>query len=796
VSRYKSFMEDALGQLQDGLELQAIRLVTDEDWLSCKSDFEELESCAEINPWNTWFHAHLSWRIGFSDAICWCIGLKKEGKLLAAAILREETMQRRWGKIKALRSFDWMALSLPPFIIRRGYETKACEFIVRAMPAIGLATNSDLFCFYEAPQSHCQPFVDQLFSRNKAYRIRTTSYNQLLAPALWTEHHNSKKQIRNKNRTERMIEEELGKKTEYVRFRGDVLAELKTNGLWQQFIELIDQSWQRRYQQDVNQQGASNDDQYLLQSAEEWSRRGWLDFSATLYDGRIAAALFSASFEGRVWFGITMYDQNLEKFSVGSLNLTNTLLNSIERKDKMIEFGGEAIEWKRRWSTHEDPLYQIDVFLSGVKSAVWGAYQRYIKRNRIDSMFYLHKVQSKKEFEQFQSMSEEQRQKLEPKRNEPKPIITPLTTEEDWLAIKDKLEDLERRCTPNPWALWESQFCLWKHFFKEQRCWFIEIENPPGRPKGLLTAALWLEVHEKRRNLDFKILRSLDLLAMRLPPFYMPIDQEHEACRAMADAMPAIADATGADLVSLYRQDEKPGILWCQELKRRRILHRQQVFTHSNFVHFSGSFQDYMNQRRKSIPKNLKAAQNKIERDFGAPPVVKNFHGNIFKKAENETAWSYFEDLRWRSWQYARARSKSKVDTDVLSSYTLEMAKIWARRNWLDLCLISVNGLPVSATLGITAGNVYYSQLTAYDRKYRKYSVGTLLFPFELECASQRGDKIVELGGEGSTWKSDWSNATEPLYLLEWPLTSIKATIWTIFQQVRNDDLKLSKPIR
>jgi len=363
---------------------------------------------------------------------------------------------------------------------------------------------------------------------------------------------------------------------------------------------------------------------------------------------------------------------------------------------------------------------------------------------------------------------------------------TSLAAESDWQAIRPRLEELESRCALNPWATWTNAFELWRQFSPGQRAWFVEIPNPPGRAKGLLAGGIFLEEKIRRKGLPLTTLRSIDQMAMRLPPFWMAAGHEPEACRAMAAALPEISAAAGADMLAFYRQDAASAAAWLDELARGGVFHRSRVFTESNLLLLPDDFEGWLQNLPAGIPRNLAKAERRVLKDFGQAAEYIHIDGHILHDYRMRDLWPAFETLREKSWQYEEAQQKGSVDTAYLTEYFRRVVKYWSRRGWLDFGAIRFGDKVAAAVLGLIVGGRYYGLITVYDRDFGRYSAGKLALVDALRALHARGVRLIELGGEGSQWKTDWATSKEPLLQIEIPLPTFKGRLWKTLARLRS----------
>ncbi len=770
----------------NGVEIHLIALNDDSAWDQCRFSVKHLSQTVPSNPWSGWLHIHQARTLGFPKAPFWLMEMRRKSDLIAIGVFREEHSRRRYGTLKILRSLDWMAATYPPILVSDENRPEAYNALASALAQIGKASDCDQLCFGQLDHQNRRQWTEALHKAGVTYRDRLLTYDQVLDLTCWFEQSNVKKKRHNMQRMERKLAEHSGLSPVFERFRGDVFQQLKDNGLWRQFLDLWRSSWQTQSQSQHGQAPIAQGFQYVEQSAKEWSRLGQLDFCAYRLGDQLLSCYFNVAIDGYLWLLMTYYGTEFEQYGIGTNNLMHMILDSHDRGDRTLDFGGEGVLWKRRWSTHERPVHMLEVPLAGWKARLFSLQQQ-LQRFRPSHFEPVHAIQSRQDFEASTGTGKTTTAKSTAHAT-PDIQVTPLQSENDWQDIRKEFIQLENSSFSTPWSSWEHSFTLWKHFFPNQRCWVIRIPMPEGRPSGLLAAAIFLEEQVTRRGISFTTLRSLDQMTMRLPAFPMRQGLEDMACRKMTDALPRIAEITQTDLIGLYRQDENNANRWLQELHARQHFVQSRIFTVSQLIQFPETFEEYeqnLQREHKNLIKNIKRSERKIEKDFHSRFEFQHVSGKTFSDPDFQELFEKFEQLRKNSWQIEEATKTGFSDPKLVAAYFREAAEHWAQKSELDLFLLSIEGKPVATYLGLIRKANAYALLTAYDRDYHRYGVGQFTFYNWLKRLHEIGIRNVELGGEGSSWKKSWAQQEDALYQIEIPLPSPKGWLWQAMQRIK-----------
>lgn len=767
--------------------LRTSKLKTEADWQQCKNSLSIVQDPKKENPWANWDHYYFVAHQILVNSEYWLIEVLDKGEVLAACVFREEDGKRMGMKFKTLRSLDWATMCVPPFITREGCEEKAYEILANNLKTVSRTTGADLLCLYQQRKRYCKPLMQALKSKNVVINTREMSNSQIIDTRTFKDRVNLKKRLKVMRKNEEKLEKDFGIKPQFTRYRGDVIDELYKNGLWQQFKRLWDLSWQKGFIAKDKEELGEESFKCFADPVERWSRKGWLDFCVLTLGDKALTAYLNVCVNGEVDLLTTVYDPEFEDYGVGTINLTRVVLDSVERQDRCLDFGGEAVSWKRRWSTNEAPILLHEIPLKSPKSILWSVKQKLDQLRLKDSRVEFHNIQSKKEF--INLVRGKKQENLHEDENF---IVKALKTDEDWLSIRNDVEKFENKCGSNPWQNFKHCYNFWKSFHSDKTCWMLAVSMPEGRSKGWLACGFFLEQFEKRKKVNFKILRSLDQMAMRISPFTLYEGMEREATRAILHCLNKLGKRSGADLLALYRLDTIPAEILLEELNCMNVPHKAAIFTFSKYAILPDDFAEYSQYLGKKIIYKVRRAFNQPEKHFGEKPQVIHFSDKK-RSEEFDWMWSEFERLRENSWQYENAEAKGLVNTSTLTEYFRIAIDDWIKAGMVQLTLITLKGGAVSGLLSLATKQRSYGFLTAYDREYAKYSFGIAGLMCHLEEIHSRGIRNIEFGGEGSDWKNKWATGEDAIYQVEIGLGSPKSMLWNAINYIKKTD---SEPVR
>ena len=384
--------------------LQVRCLRTEEDWQACRAALDALAAAAPPSPWATWYNWHSIWKIRCAPARCWLIEVALGGAhapIDAAVIFRENHSHRAWGTLKSLRSLDWSATRQPPLIMRAGMERAACTALVAALPRIAREAGAHLLALYYMDGDALPPLYDSLCAAGYAVRRRIATFDlQIVGPLDVDAHLKQQQHLRVKKigESERKFARECGVRPRMVRRRGGFATEPDLRRLWDLYQAMWHAAWQWNYLQQQNKENAAASTQYLEELVAYASDNECLDIILLMAGEKPVAGYVSMLHGDTLWLMVTCYDQAYAKYGPGAMILRGLLLDSQQRGDRVIDFGGEALDWKRGWANKETPMYQIECGIGGLPGLVWSLKQR-LSPGKEDALLRLHHIQSRADFE-------------------------------------------------------------------------------------------------------------------------------------------------------------------------------------------------------------------------------------------------------------------------------------------------------------------------------------------------------------------------------------------------------------
>jgi hypothetical protein len=181
----------------------------------------------------------------------------------------------------------------------------------------------------------------------------------------------------------------------------------------------------------------------------------------------------------------------------------------------------------------------------------------------------------------------------------------------------------------------------------------------------------------------------------------------------------------------LFHQIQKLGGL----LVRERVPHVCRYSTLALDADGKSPARIFWGKARREIRRKTRI----VDRDFPGGLQLKCFSG----VDEIDAAMSDAMRIAVTTWQYDLGLSL--IDT----ARTRETLRFQARRNWLRIFVLYLNGLPCAFLVGQLYESTFYCQYAGFHPSYARYSVGSLLTARAFEELASAGVRLVDLGDGG-----------------------------------------------
>jgi CelD/BcsL family acetyltransferase involved in cellulose biosynthesis len=167
-------------------------------------------------------------------------------------------------------------------------------------------------------------------------------------------------------------------------------------------------------------------------------------------------------------------------------------------------------------------------------------------------------------------------------------------------------------------------------------------------------------------------------------------------------------------------------------------------------VRLPANRQDFLESLDSRFRKNLRWRQRRLERDFAVDFKVVSSLENV------SDAMEMFIDLHQK--RRASMKPPGIFSDSRLRRLHLDVASSFARRGWLALGILMVNGDAVAAQYNFKYANKMYCYLSGFDPEYSKYGVGSLLDLYLMEYCMSNGIYEYDFGRGDEPYKRQWQS--------------------------------------
>ncbi len=269
---------------------------------------------------------------------------------------------------------------------------------------------------------------------------------------------------------------------------------------------------------------------------------------------------------------------------------------------------------------------------------------------------------------------------------------------------------------------------------------------------GTVALALWQEAPLPSRLGRLRTLRTLDTNTQRIPPVLAgSIDDQvaalHAIWRALGDRY---------DVFDLFKQDPLGGRL--PEVRDRLaadgIDARLCLFNEQPRLVLPNSADELTHLRNRISRKKLRWGTNRLEEQLGPLELVRLRDPSDLRREGLPALEARLGDLVRLSWQ-GRAFAEDRLETTL--AFYHDVVHAFAPRGQLDVCLLRAAGRDLAFDLSLVEDGVVSMLIGAYDPEWQRFSPGSQLLARWSRDSLERGDRVLEFGGDYLEYKDHWA---------------------------------------
>lgn len=358
------------------------------DWQRAARRLASLEAAGAPEAWAAPAWQEAVWRLQ-GQSPTWLVEIGADAARPDAALfLRQGERRTPVGRVRVLRSADWHAMRMAPWLVRPGREQDSARSLLAAAPLLGRATGAHLLRLFKLDAAATAPLQAALEEARHPYRLLPMEPSPVVRlPERfpdWLAGHRHKT-LYNLRRSRRLLGGALGGELRLRRFRptGDPAADPdpELRRAWQAVRALQLRKWQAIVRAESGAVPAGARPQDVLAFADTvaaaWGRRGWLEILLLQGGGQPVAAQVQLVHPERTWVVWMAYDKAFARYSPGRVLLLEAL--ELVHRDgvRLVELGASGEHWKRQWCNGAEPVLRLEWSLGGWKGTLWGLGARF-----------------------------------------------------------------------------------------------------------------------------------------------------------------------------------------------------------------------------------------------------------------------------------------------------------------------------------------------------------------------------------------------------------------------------------
>lgn len=175
-------------------------------------------------------------------------------------------------------------------------------------------------------------------------------------------------------------------------------------------------------------------------------------------------------------------------------------------------------------------------------------------------------------------------------------------------------------------------------------------------------------------------------------------------------------------------------------------------------IDLTAGYSAYLAGRKASFRQNLKRLTRRAEK---AGITFQRFRPEAGVATDETGYYDQIVQLAERSWQ-AAAKEGYTLSHPTVAPFLREAHAAAAERGMVDIAMLRHGEKVIAYCYNYHHQGVVQGLRTGYDREYRDYGPGTVLYGLMLEDGAQRGDQRYDLGADHQQAKRHWVTDWKP----------------------------------
>lgn len=314
----------------------------------------------------------------------------------------------------------------------------------------------------------------------------------------------------------------------------------------------------------------------------------------------------------------------------------------------------------------------------------------------------------------------------------------------DFIALKDRGNDLLQKCDNTLFSTWEWLSTWWKHFGKK-RTLRVLVAEEKGEIMGI--APLMLSKYNARYLGQIRKIEFIGGWDSDYNDFILT-EQNADCLKLFLNRLIEFADWDSLELREINEESLSAKALQAignsQDLKLN-----MEVSNLCPYITLPTSLKVFASSLGSNMRKNLRRYMRKLRKEYKV-----GFKTQSDFNSTREAVETFFKlhQKRWGSLGQPGAFA-DKVSCD----FHIEIAEIFDQRDWLALYFLTANDEPVSAAYTFNYNLIKYARLTGFDPDFSRFRVGNLLKMHIIEDCIKKGLIEYNLSRGAGFGKEYWS---------------------------------------
>jgi CelD/BcsL family acetyltransferase involved in cellulose biosynthesis len=310
-----------------------------------------------------------------------------------------------------------------------------------------------------------------------------------------------------------------------------------------------------------------------------------------------------------------------------------------------------------------------------------------------------------------------------------------------WNHLLNKCKD------SNPFLTWEYLFTYWKHFGSSRKLKILCVENENN--DVIAIAPLRLSRYNLANLVTYNVLEPLGYRGADYTGFIIPEIQNE--C---------------INLILKYLNGQKDwDFIYLLDVPETSITSHAFKKTGGNaskfevikgavcpYIPLPASMDIFLSKLSPSFRKNLKKRLRKLEKDFQKVELKSYKDFSTVKEAMN-----IFFNLHQKRWTLKGM--PGVFNLEKIRNFYIEVAKIFAEKEWLALYFLTVDDKPIAARYSFEYNSKMYFLLPGIDPDYSQYAPGHIMHLKVIEKCIEKGITECDFLKGGEPYKFEWTNS-------------------------------------